>query len=181
MSFDAAFERTVGVEGRYSKNPADPGGETMFGITIKTAKMFGYTAAMRDLSLDRAKQIYRAGFWDLLHLGLIDAVSQPIAEELFDTAVNCGTAVPVPFLQRWLNAFNRQGKDYQDQPVDGHVGTLTIVCLTAFMAKRGKLGERVMLAGLNSDQALYYRDLADRRPEDESFIFGWIANRVGGD
>ena len=33
MSFDKAFQITVGVEGGYVNDPADPGGETRYGIS----------------------------------------------------------------------------------------------------------------------------------------------------
>ncbi|HIA2409759.1 TPA: glycosyl hydrolase 108 family protein, partial [Burkholderia contaminans] len=34
-SFDDAFEALMGNEGGYSNSPADPGGETMWGITAR--------------------------------------------------------------------------------------------------------------------------------------------------
>ena len=33
MDFDQAFEKLIGHEGGYVNNPADPGGETKFGIS----------------------------------------------------------------------------------------------------------------------------------------------------
>ena len=37
-SFDDAFDLLIGNEGGYVNNPADPGGETMFGITARVAR-----------------------------------------------------------------------------------------------------------------------------------------------
>ncbi len=34
-NFDEAFAKVVGVEGHYSNDPADSGGETMFGVTVE--------------------------------------------------------------------------------------------------------------------------------------------------
>lgn len=180
MSFDQAFAHTVGAEGGYSNNPSDGGGETMWGITAAVARAHGYQGAMKDMSVATAQAIYRASYWDLIHLDLVDAVSPAIAAELFDTAVNMGVAVPVPFLQRALNAFNRRGRDYPDMPVDGLLGTVTAAALATFLKLRGTQGEKVLLAALNAQQGARYLDLADAHPEDEAFEFGWFANRIAG-
>jgi len=105
-------------------------------------------------------------------------ISPAIAEELFDMAVNCGQGVPVPFLQRALNAFNRQGKDYPDMPVDGLAGSTTLGALKAFLARRGARGEKVMLAALNAQQGVRYFDIAEKRPTLEDFEFGWWDKRI---
>lgn len=178
MSFDQAFARTVGAEGGYSHDPADPGGETMFGITIAVARAHGYAGPMKDMPLPVAKAIYKQSYWDLIHLGDVDAVCPVIAAEMFDTGVNCGVSVPVPFLQRALNAFNRDGADYPDAKVDGLFGVMTIAALKAFLAKRGADGQRVMLTLLNAEQAMRYLEIVEKRQASETFIFGWLKNRV---
>ena len=178
MSFDLAFQRTVGAEGGYSNNPADPGGETMWGITARVARAHGYAGAMRDLPIGTAKAIYQASFWDLIHLGEVDKISPALAAEMFDTGVNCGVGVPVPFVQRSLNAFNRQGKDYPDMPVDGLCGPGTIAALRQLLQVRGALGEKVMVAAMNAQQGVRYFEIVEKRPSSEDFEFGWWANRV---
>ena len=178
MSFDQAFRHTLGVEGGYSNNPNDAGGETMWGITVKVARENGYNGSMRLMPVSVAQAIYRAKYWDLLHLDGVDAISQKIAAELFDTGVNCGVSVPVPFLQRALNAFNRQGKDYPDMAVDGLCGPTTINALRTFLQKRGAQGEVVMLRALNAQQGVRYFEIGERRPQNEDFQFGWWKERV---
>lgn len=174
MSFDRAFQHTVGVEGGYSNNPADPGGETMFGITARVARAHGYQGAMKDMPILAAKDIYRQSYWLAMRLDLIDPISPAIAEEAFDTGVNMGVGVPIPWLQEWLNALNRQGKDYPDQPVDGHFGAVGADALRKFLAKRGKEGEKRLLAALNAEQAVRYREIVQNRPTSEDFLFGWL-------
>lgn len=178
MSFDQAFSRTVGAEGGYSNNPNDAGGETMWGITAAVARAHGYQGAMRDMPLATAKAIYKSSYWELIHLDLVDAVSPAIAAEMFDTAVNMGVGVPVGFLQRALNAFNRQGRDYPDMPVDGLLGKVTAAALDAFLKLRGAQGEKVLLAALNAQQGVRYLELAEKRPDNEAFEYGWFANRI---
>jgi lysozyme family protein len=178
MTFDQAFARTVGLEGAYSNNPVDRGGETMWGITAAVARAAGYQGSMAQLPLQTAKNIYRSKYWDLLHLNMVDKLSPAIAAEIFDTAVNCGVGVPIPFLQRALNAFNRQAKDYPDMPVDGLNGPTTVAALRAFLHLRGAMGEKVMLEALNAQQGVRYFEIAERRPDQEDFEFGWWAQRV---
>lgn len=178
MSFDQAFARTVGIEGGYSNNPADRGGETMWGITEAVARAHGYHGPMKDMPILAAKDIYRQSYWLLLHLDQVDAVSPAIAMEMFDTAVNCGPGVPVPFLQRALNAFNRQAKDYPDIPVDGLCGVQTVAALRAFLSLRGARGEKVMITALNAQQGVRYFEIVERRPDQEEFAYGWWDKRV---
>lgn len=180
MSFDIAFARTIGIEGGYSNNPNDPGGETNWGITIATARTYGYQGPMKDMTKETARDIYRTGWWNLLHLGDVDAINQLVAEELFDIAVNCGPAVPGPYLQRALNIFNRQGKDYPDIPVDGLMGGRTVAALKSFFQVRGAAGERVLLSALLVQLGMRYIQIAESRPQSEDFEFGWFANRVAG-
>lgn len=86
-SFDIAFAALIDNEGGYSNNPADPGGETMYGITKRVALKHGYTGAMRDLPLDLAKSIAKAEYWDPV---AGDDLSTPLDFQVFDAAYNSG-------------------------------------------------------------------------------------------
>lgn len=179
MRFDEAFDKVVGIEGRYSNNPNDSGGETMYGITIAVAHANGYTGEMRDMPLSVARAIYKSMYWDLLHLDDICLISGPVADELFDTAVNCGVGNAAKFFQRSLSSLNRQGKDYPDVKIDGAVGPMSVQAFSSFMKIRETQGgERVILRCLNALQGAYYIELTERRPKDEDFLFGWIKNRI---
>jgi lysozyme family protein len=178
VSFDAAFQKVVMVEGGYSDNPADSGGRTMYGITEVVARRNGYRGEMKTLPLETAKAIYRAQYWDLLRLDDVSAASAQLAEELFDTAVNCGVGIAGTFLQRSLNALNREQADYQDIEADGLVGPATLSALRAFLSRRGANGVTVLLRALNGLQAARYIELSERRQKDEAFVFGWLLNRV---
>ena len=91
-----------------------------------------------------------------------------------------GPAVAVTFLQRALTALNRNGKDYPDLVPDGRVGAQTLAALDAFLDKRGRSsGETVLLRSLEALQGERYLRLAERRPANEAFLYGWLANRIG--
>src|SRR3546814_12368752 len=63
MDFGTSFDRLSGHEGGYINHPNDPGGETMWGITVAVARGVGYAGPMRDLTREQAKQIYRSLYW----------------------------------------------------------------------------------------------------------------------
>lgn len=177
-AFERALEHVFGVEGGFVDDPRDSGGATKYGITEAVARANGYVGHMRDMTPDDARRIYRAQYWDTLRLDEIATLSEPIALELFDTAVNCGIGVAGKFLQRALNALNREQADYPDVTADGVVGPMTVSALKSYLYRRGAGGERVMLRTLNSLQGARYVELAEKRQKDEAFLFGWMANRV---
>jgi lysozyme family protein len=91
-----------------------------------------------------------------------------------------GPAVAVTFLQRALTALNRNGSDYPDLVPDGRIGPQTLAALDAFLVLRGKSsGETVLLRALEALQGERYLRLAERRPANEAFLYGWLANRIG--
>lgn len=153
--FDLCFERVIGEEGGFVNNPADPGGATKYGITIKTlrnhAKLLGLEKVdietVRNLTLEQAKAIYRATYWP----PVVDVIkniywmSAPsfrwLAMALFDACVNMG---PGTMRRLW---------------------------------ERTKVREQFALA-----RCEYYAKLAVRRPALRQFLAGWIlrACRYGG-
>ena len=167
-------------EGGYVNHPADRGGPTNYGITVAVARANGYAGPMRDMPREEAEAIYRRLYWVRPGFDRIAIFSDRVAAELFDTGVNMGPAVAVTFLQRALTALNRSGKDYPDLVPDGRVGPATVDAVRAFLAARGKgTGETVLLRALEALQGERYLRLAERRPANEAFLYGWLANRIG--
>lgn len=98
LTFDQAFDRLLGNEGGYSNNPADPGGETRWGITVAEARRNGYRGEMKDLPKDFAKAVYKAEYWDVLG----DTAPAAIKFQAFDFAVNAGPGTCIRKLQAAL-------------------------------------------------------------------------------
>lgn len=173
---DAAIER----DGDYvARSPAD-GGPTRFGITEAVARAHGFAGSMRRLPRDEAVQIYTRLFWLRPRFDEIARRSERVAGELFDTGVNLGPAVAATFLQRALTALNRNGSDYPDLVPDGRIGACTLAAFDAFLDLRGTAsGEAVLLRALEALQGERYLRLAERRPANEAFLYGWLANRIG--
>lgn len=176
--FDIAYQHVLEVEGGYSDHASDRGGKTRYGVTERVARAHGYQGPMDELPLDKAREIYKASYWDTLRLDDIAALSYPVAKEVFDTGVNMGQGRAGQFLQRALNALNRRGADFADMTVDGLVGPVTVAALRAYLGKRGKQGETILLRALNSLQGEFYVGLAERDPSQEDYVNGWFWNRV---
>lgn len=178
MNFEAILERTVKKEAGYSNNSKDRGGETIWGITVAVARAFGYARPMILMSREEAKDIYRQRYWTQPRFDQIEGISKPIAYKLFDVGVNMGQEIAAGFLQRALNVLNREGKLYPDIRKDGQIGMMTLSSLRNYLAYREAKGEAVLLEMITSQQSVRYIDIAENRPADEEFEFGWQANRV---
>lgn len=153
-AFDTAFDRLIGHEGGYSNNPADHGGETMWGVTIDVARANGYTGAMRDMPRDTAKAIYRARYWAPVRG---DELPAAVAFQVFDSAVNHGVGQAIKWLQAAVGT-----------TPDGIIGPVTL-------AAAANLSPAVLGLLFNSARMLFYTNL----PTWPTFGKGW-ARRVAG-
>jgi lysozyme family protein len=169
------IDAIIAVEGGYVDDPDDSGGETNYGITVATARGYGYQGDMIDLPRSIAFDIYAEIYWDSLRGDDLANVSEAVAAEVVDTGVNCGTPAAGKFLQRALNVLNDREALYADIEVDGHVGGKTVAALQAYVHARS---ERAMMKALNCLQGAFYIELAERREKDERFLYGWLTHRV---
>ncbi len=180
MEIDDLIDALIEREGGYANHPSDRGGPTKYGITEAVARAHGYAGAMRDLPRDEAAAIYTRLYWLRPRFDQVAKRSGAVAAELFDTGANMGPAVAATFLQRALSALNRDRKDYADLVPDGRIGAATLAALDTFLQLRGKTtGESVLLRALDALQGERYIRLAERRPANEAFLYGWLANRIG--
>jgi lysozyme family protein len=179
MDVDTLIDEVIGREGGYSNHPADKGGATRWGVTEAVARAHDYRGDMRHYPREKAVAVYRRIYWLRPGFDRVAEHAPRIAAELFDTGVNMGPKVAVTFLQRALNALNRGASDYPDLPVDGRVGARTLEALSAFISRRGTPGEAVLLKAIEALQGERYLRLAEERPANEAFLYGWLANRLG--
>jgi lysozyme family protein len=179
-AFQKVIEKTLGHEGGYVNHPDDRGGPTNWGITQRVARENGYTGDMRNLSIQDAVRIYKAKYWAAPQFDRLAEISTLIAALLFDIGVNAGPTVGGRFLQRALNVLNRKGTDFADLKVDGAVGPATRTALSRYRAIRGREGEVVLLGMIRAQLSVFYIEIAERNPNNESFVYGWQLNRVLG-
>jgi lysozyme family protein len=179
MDVTELIDDVIGREGGYSNHPADRGGPTHWGITEAVARAHGYRGDMRTFPRDEAVKLYQRIYWVRPGFDRIGEIAPDIAAELFDTGVNMGPAVAVSFLHRALNALNRGASDYADIAPGVRIDDATVAALTIFLRKRAPHGEAVLMKALEALQGERYLDLAERRPANEAFLYGWLANRIG--
>jgi lysozyme family protein len=173
------INKLIETEGGYCNNKDDLGGATCWGVTEREARADGYYGDMRDYPKSFAKDFYYRKFWHKPNLPEVSALSEAIAEEVFDTGVNMGVGKAGEFLQIALNAFNKQATLYPDIEEDGDIGSGTLRVLATYLTQRkDEEGEAVMVAALNAQQGARYLDISRTRQANETFTFGWFRNRV---
>lgn len=180
VAFERSWIKLRFVERGYSNHPKDRGGPTNYGITEAVARANGYRGDMKDLPIETAKNIAKSQYWNTLRLDdVFPLVGEDVTHELMDTGYNMGIATAGQFLQRTLNVLNREGRDYPDLLVDGLIGPMTLNALAGYMAKRRtQQGQTVLLRALNCLQGARYVDIAEIRPANEAFVYGWFQHRV---
>ena len=165
-------------EGGFVDHPDDSGGPTNFGITREVARAAGWTGPMQALPRELALTIYRQRYWAGPRLDALAVIAPAVAAEVFDTGVNMGVGIAIGFLQRSLNVLNRQQRDWPDVAVEGCIGAATLAAVTILCDRRGAAGERVLRRALNALQGARYIEIAEQRPAQQAFVFGWLSERV---
>ena len=149
------------------------------GVLPKLLRAHGYRGEMRSFPREDAVALYKRIYWIRPGFGQIGAIAPDIAAELFDTGVNMGPGVAVSFLQRALNALNCGAADCADIAPGVRIDDATVAALATFLAKRAPNGTHILMKALKALQGERYPDLPERRPANEAFLYGWLANRLG--
>jgi lysozyme family protein len=92
-NFDKAFSLTVGLEGEYSNDPSDSGGETKWGISQKAYPSLD----IKNLTIEKAKEIYLIDYWMRIDC---NSLPSPLDILVFDSAVNLGIGATKKLLER---------------------------------------------------------------------------------
>lgn len=124
MDFDTAFIKLLGHEGSFQNDPADrgnwtggqPGQGKLKGTKYGISAMTYPIEDIENLTLARAKEIYRRDFWGSAGC---DAVPMAMKFDLFDTAVNSGPKTAIKLLQRALGVVD-----------DGIIGRQTMLAIS---------------------------------------------------
>jgi lysozyme family protein len=153
--FLKAFNYLMYHEGGYVKDPADPGGETRYGISKRSYPQLD----IKNLTQDQAKQIYFVDFWQKGKYEQIE--DENIAIKFFDLAVHTGIPQAVRLIQRALRAAGTQVVE------DGLIGSITLSAIN-------KADPTDLLAALKSESAGYYRLIVSANPSQQKFIQGWL-------
>lgn len=156
--FAAALSYVLKHEGGWSNDPDDPGGATMQGITLATARQHGILTPedLRNITFEQLSAIYRIEYWRFSWI-----TSQRVATKLLDMAVNLGPRTATKLLQGILNALGASLAE------DGLWGPLTQEATNAVPEDR-------MLRLLVMACESRYREIVARRPQSAKFLDGWL-------
>lgn len=156
--FEKVKHRILKVEGGYVNHPADPGGETKYGISKRSYPELD----IKNLTEEQALDIYKRDWWDAK--GYDKIIDTEVAYKMFEFSVNAGQATAVKAMQRAIAALGSKVK------VDGKMGPITLAYINASVP--------YMLLPEFKDQMLsYYKGLVKAKPALKKFLAGWI-NRV---
>lgn len=164
--FNKAFEIALKNEGGFVNDPADAGGATKYGISLKTYRKNHPEATVetiKNLSLKDAEEFYLNEFW--LRYGY-DRITEPdLAIKVFDATINMGPLQAHICLQRALNCVGASLEE------DGVLGAKTLNVLN-----RGGCPEWqfAILCAFRSELAGFYRLLAANKPQNKKFLNGWL-------
>lgn len=172
-SFDLAIPIILRHEGGFVNNPADPGGATNFGVSLRWLKAQGLledlehlegdltndnvVAVIKNMTVDIAKGFYQRYWWDAYHYG--DIVAQAVATKIFDMAVNLGA----PRAHRMV----QQALGFSLDQRDGIIGPKTL-------AELNTMSSLTIIINLQNIQAQFYRNLVAANPARQKFLAGWL-------
>lgn len=182
-NFSLAHEFTSQWEGALSDHPADKGGLTAYGASIKFVKGIAETAAGRDwlqhlgvilpvtkssmlqITPSQAKAMFRHEFWDSLRL---DELPLRPAVCLYDMAVNSGPAASVRIAQRGYNRCVIHGVKLA---VDGVLGIQTRKALAQ--------DTKAIINAILDARVAFVEDIVRGDESQRVFLNGWL-NRITG-
>lgn len=158
-------------EGGYVNNPADPGGATNYGISLRFLisircdvngdgkidinDIIGMTATY-------AGDIYKRQFYAAPHIDTLPPALQPM---LFDEGVNFGPGAAIECMQRAINV-----------PADGRIGDDTRSVLNATIARLGIVAVNNKIV----DQFVArYEGIVRNNPREAVFLKGWLSRANG--
>ncbi len=153
--FRQAVEWVLEHEGGYVNDPADPGGETKYGISSRSYPDLD----IESLTRDEAIEIYRRDWWQKYEY---DRIRPPkLAVKVFDMAVNMGPTTAHRLLQKALVAA------FEPVKVDGIIGPKTLGAVDV-------VDPDDLMCALVTLSVEHYDQLVKRNPRLERFWQGWM-------
>lgn len=170
--FDYAVKPVFEHEGLFSNNPADPGGATNYGISLRFLKNHGIDINddgqidlmdVKSLTPQKAKAIYKKYWWDKYHYEAINSLA--IATKILDMAVNMGAEQATKLVQRAANYCGH------NLVVDGILGAKTLAAINEISQHNR---EQDFMDEIIDEQKWFYEHLAEEKPALKVFLKGWL-------
>ena len=186
LIFKMAHEFTARWEGGFVNHPADPGGATNYGLSLRFLRAEeidvdgdGDTDIddIRALTPQSSAELFKKYFWDKPRLGELPEL---VAMCVYDAGVNMGVARAVRILQ---DCCGRLLPAEATPAIDGWLGPVTLravrrVCAKGTDGRTARAGTDIHAEMALCDMMLqarldYYDELRKERPELRAFYQGW--------
>jgi lysozyme family protein len=159
-NWETAFAHVLQSEGGYVNDPADPGGETNFGVTKAAwAAYIGReveAGEMRALTVEDVKPFYKSRYWDA---NQCDSLPAGVDYAVFDFGVNAGIKRSAKFLQQAVGV-----------GADGSIGQGTLDAVA-------QASPVSVIEAFSKVKDSFYRELVVKNPTEQKFLHGWL-NRI---
>lgn len=146
--FQKSMKFVLDAEGGYTNDPADPGGETNYGIDKRSHP----DVNIKELTVEQATDIYFTEYWVKFNCAQF---AWPLNCVYFDCCVNTGNKQSNKFLQRAVGT-----------EADGILGPKTLGAVNS------KSIDVVANAVIGQRQK-FYETLAENKPTLKKFLKGW--------
>jgi len=173
-NFQSCVTYVLGHEGGLTKNEADPGGVTNFGISLrflrevspnalKSALIYGDVTeqTIEELTVQQAEKIYYSEFW--INAPFEKIMNGILGKYIFDMSVNHGLAQATRLVQQAICAAQKSKDFVKDDAIFGSK-TLSAINLASFM----------LIPALIATRAGYMRELVAVKPNQQVFLDGWL-------
>jgi lysozyme family protein len=166
-AFLDAVAAVLHIEGGYVCNPADPGGETKFGISKRSYP----NVDIKNLTPEAATAIYFADFWQKFALS---DLPPEIAAKVFNVGVDIYIPPAIVCLQRACRACGGPPLD-ETGIIDANTKAVVAGTIERQFGVGPGAGEIVLMAALRSELAAHYRLVAaNQGKRDQAFLKGWL-------
>ena len=193
--YAAAVKDLLVAEGGLVDDPADRGGTTKYGISLRFLAAKGAFdddgdgkaefdldfdgdidgADVRKLTRGDAVYLYHRCFWVPVDA---EGFPRPLGEMMFDQAVNGGLAASRKLLQRSVNTCIMKAVSGGRPPallkVDGAIGTATREAVL-WVIRNPAMGMPALVVTYRDAVRERYRSIVARFPGQQRFLRGWLA------
>ncbi len=180
--FEFAIPLVMKHEGGLAYDPADPGGITNMGISLRFLSSLARlhpeiipqldidknnllnSNDVKSINLEKATQLYYRYFWE--PYGYKNITNQSLANKLFDLSVNLGPNIAAKLLQKAYCQISPSTKLH----IDGTLGKNSY----QYINQLDKEQTNKLLTIFCKFAADYYQNLVKKHPILKKFLNGWL-------
>lgn len=172
--FNKAIKVVLLHEGGFVDNPNDPGGATIYGLTLNFIKLHPSDCDynkdgivdindLKSMTIQQATDLYQKYFWNWYNFDNIN--DNTIAIKIFDYSINMGQKHAIELLQQSMNSSLNE-----NVVVDGDMGPFTVATTNKIISLQA---QQSFLDCYSSNVWNFYQSLITHNPSLSVFANGW--------